>query len=320
MGDILMQRKPYLLVLTAIIAFIILTVADLHAEYICGDANADGSVNVSDAVRIVNYVFIGGDPPDPMETGDCNCDGTCNVSDAVAIVNFVFVGGYEPCDPNGDNDPDCDPNCPPAVTDYDGNVYQTVLIGDQCWMMENLKVTHYRDGNPIPIVTEAATWAVLSTGAYCNYDNDEGNVATYGRLYNWYAITDDRNIAPEGWHVPSDAEWKQLELYLGMSSEWADAEGWRGTNEGGELKEAGTSHWESPNTGATNESGFTALPGGDRASNGYFDEMGYSTNFWLSTEYFDNLAWRRMLNYTHSSINRAYQNKRWGCSVRCVKD
>jgi uncharacterized protein (TIGR02145 family) len=103
------------------------------------------------------------------------------------------------------------------VTDYDGNVYQIVLIGGQCWMMENLKVTHYRNGDPIPHVPNIGEWYGLSSGAYCDYNNDPGNVETYGRLYNWYAVDDSRNIAPEGWHVPTDDEWKQLEMYLGMS-------------------------------------------------------------------------------------------------------
>ncbi len=209
-----------------------------------------------------------------------------------------------------------------TVTDIDGNVYQTITIGDQVWMMENLKVTHYRNGDPIPNVTDGGTWEGLTTGAYCNYNNNEGNVATYGRLYNWYAVDDSRNIAPEGWHVPTDEEWKQLEMYLGMSQAEADADAldWRGTDEGGKLKETGTTHWNSPNEGATNESGFTALPGGFRHHSGNFGNMGYYAYFWSSTETSSSYAWYRNLGYSGSQVYRSNYYKQDGFSVRCVRD
>ena len=194
------------------------------------------------------------------------------------------------------------------------------MIGDQCWMAENLKVTHYRNGEPIPNVTGDTDWFNLSTGAYCNYDNDVNNVSTYGRLYTWYAVDDNRNIAPEGWHVPSDAEWKQLEMYLGMSQADADKIDWRGTDEGGKLKESGTIHWENPNTGATNESGFSALPGGYRLNNGRFLSMGLSAFFWSSSERFSSSAWYRFLRYGRSGVNRNFGYKLTGFSVRCVRD
>ena len=186
--------------------------------------------------------------------GDANNDGVINLLDILYLIDYKYGTPPGP-------EPICGPETG-TVTDIDGNTYQTVKIGDQWWMAENLKVTCYRNGDAIPNITDGTTWASLSTGAYCEYNNDINNVATYGRLYNWYAVTDSRNIAPAGWHVPSDAEWKQLEMYLGMSQSEADATGWRGTDEGGKLKEVGTMHWNSPNTGATNESGFTALPGG----------------------------------------------------------
>lgn len=207
-----------------------------------------------------------------------------------------------------------------TVTDIDGNVYQTVTIGSQVWMAENLKVTHYRNGDPIPNVTDNATWSGLTSGAYCNYNNDTDNVATYGRLYNWYAVDDSRNIAPEGWHVPTDEEWKQLEMNLGMSQAQADGTGWRGTDEGGKLKETGTTHWVSPNTGATNESGFSALPGGGRYFYGSFDYMGLDATFWSSTEGSSLIAWYRNLYYYDSQVSRYYYYKRYGFSVRCVQD
>ncbi|MDD5426224.1 MAG: fibrobacter succinogenes major paralogous domain-containing protein [candidate division Zixibacteria bacterium] len=207
-----------------------------------------------------------------------------------------------------------------TVTDIDGNIYQTVKIGDQWWMAENLKVTRYRNNDPIPNVTDSATWASLTEGAYCNYDNDEGNVAIYGRLYNGHAVNDSRNLAPEGWHVPTDEEWKQLEMYLGMSQTEADAFGLRGTDEGDKLRETGTTHWLNPNTGATNESGFTALPGGYSDLNCNFFSMGYAASFWSSTELTSNYAWFRALSYDNSQVYRFYDDKRGGFSVRCVRD
>jgi len=315
-----MQKKFYLPALVFMVAFIGFITADLDAQYICGDANGDATVNVSDAIWIANYIFIGGPEPNPFLAGEANCDGTVNVSDAIWIANYVFVGGNDPCDFDGDGIPDCWTECPPTVTDYDGNIYQTVLIGDQCWMMENLKVTHYRNGDPIPNVTDNAAWEGLTTGAYCAYNNDPLNVATYGRLYNWYAVDDSRNIAPEGWHVPSDAELKQLEMYLGMSQAEADAIGLRGTDEGGKLKEAGTTHWIAPNTGATNESGFTALPGGLRSYDGTFYSMGYLAYFWSSTEGSSNYAWSRYLSCYSSQVYRYDYSKPYGFSVRCVRD
>jgi uncharacterized protein (TIGR02145 family) len=274
-----MQKVLYTLALAVSIA-IVGMYADVSAEYICGDANGDGSLDGSDVVFMLNYLFKDGPAPDP------NC---CS-------------------------------DCPPTVTDYDGNVYQTVLIGDQCWMMENLKVTHYRNGDPIPHVTDGGTWGGLTSGAYCNYNNDEGHVATYGRLYNWYAVDDSRNIAPAGWHVPTDEEWKQLEMYLGMSQAEADDLGWRGTDEGGKLKESGTTHWWPPNEGATNESGFTALPGGYRGRGGNFYDMGSHAYFWSSSEYDSFSAWSRGLGYDYSQVGRDYVDKQLGLSVRCVRD
>lgn len=208
-----------------------------------------------------------------------------------------------------------------TVTDIDGNVYKTVKIGNQFWMAENLKVIHYRNGDLIPNVTSNDSWYNLSTGAYCNYNNDEGNVATYGRLYNWFAVGDSRNIAPAGWHVPSDAEWKQLEMYLGMSQVEADAMEWRGSTESWKMRETGTTHWNSPNHGATNESGFTALPGGYRTYDGYFESMGVRACFWSSSEYYNMIwAWSRELHYDHAQVWRYYDFNRYGYSVRCVRD
>ncbi len=212
-----------------------------------------------------------------------------------------------------------------TVTDIDGNTYQTVKIGNQWWMAENLKVTHYNNGDNIPHVTNNNTWASLLTGAYCNYNNDINNVATYGRLYNWYAVDDSRNIAPAGWHVPTDDEWKQMEMYLGMSQASANAIGFRGTDEGGKMKTTGTIQggdglWNYPNVGATNSSGFSAFPGGFRKHDGTFYLMGGNAVLWSSTEYSSIDAWYRVLYYSYSLVVRTNYYKQSGFSVRCVRD
>jgi uncharacterized protein (TIGR02145 family) len=196
-----------------------------------------------------------------------------------------------------------------TVTDYDGNVYNTVTIGTQIWMQGNLKVTHYRNGDAIPNVTIFSSWWNLATGAYCSYNNDVNNSTTYGNLYNWHVVKDSRNIAPTGWHVPTDAEWTTLTTYLG------------GENvAGGKLKETGTNHWISPNTGATNETGFTALGGGYRDNTGTFSAIGIDSFWWSSSENSPYGAWCRRIDNTSPSVNRLYSNESNGFSVRCLKD
>ncbi len=236
--------------------------------------------------------------------GDANGDGAVNIGDAVYVVNYIFKSGPAP-------------NCGPetgTMTDIDGNTYPTVKIGGQWWMAEDLKVTHYhsakdfRNDGAIPNVTDGATWAGLTTGAYCDYNNDPGNEATYGHLYNWYAVADP-GFAPTGWHVPSDAEWQTLIDFLG-GDEVA----------GGKMKEIGTTHWFSPNYGATDESGFTGLPGGCRDSSGNFNNMGALAYYWSFTESSSFSAWHRYLNYGNAEGYRYDHGKTFGFSVRCVKD
>jgi uncharacterized protein (TIGR02145 family) len=204
-----------------------------------------------------------------------------------------------------------------TVSDIDGNVYQTVKIGLQWWMAENLKVTRYSNGDNIQHITNPYTWTGLSTGAYCAYNNNNnGNIATYGLLYNWYTVADNRDIGPAGWHVPADNEWKELEMYLGMSQAQANASGMRGTDEGAKMKEAGTAHWYSPNIGATNSSGFTALPGGHRYDVGAFRNKG-SYGYWWSSSW---QPWSRVLDSTELGVWRYKYDKRYGFSVRLVRD
>ena len=197
-----------------------------------------------------------------------------------------------------------------TVTDYDGNIYNTITIGTQIWTKENLKVTHYPDGILIPNITDSIQWKNLTTSAYCNYNNTDSFANIYGHLYNWYAVNDNRNIAPVGWHVPTDADWTTLTTYLG-------GEGVAG----GKLKESGTTHWQSPNTGATNETGFTALPGGDRLfSTGVFYDKGVYGFYWSSTSNDASTAWVRALDYGYSNVSRSNNPKSNGFSVRCIKD
>ena len=211
-----------------------------------------------------------------------------------------------------------------TVTDINGNVYQTIQIGEQLWMAENLKVTHYNNGDSISTGYSNSEWADLDeteTGAYAIYNDDPSNAETYGNIYNWYSVDDGRGTCPEDWHIPTDEEIKELEVYLGMSESEANSWGWRGTNEGGKRKEAGTEHWASPNTGATNESGFTAFPGGSRFYNdGIYQNMGGLGYFWFSSEDDSNYAWSRLLSYNFSGIHRGSYNKRSGFSVRCMRD
>jgi uncharacterized protein (TIGR02145 family) len=196
-----------------------------------------------------------------------------------------------------------------TVTDIDGNNYKTVKIGNQWWMAENLKTTKYRDGTSIPNVTDNVVWANLTTGAYCNYDNTASNSTTYGRLYNWYAATDVHNIAPSGWHIPADSEWTTLSNFLGGEDV-----------AGGKLKETGTTHWNSPNTGATNETGFTALPGGLRHYNGTFEAIIGGGYWWSATEENNNFAWCRDMGWPTSSLGIGGNFKSEGFSLRCLKD
>jgi len=239
----------------------------------------------------------------------------------VLIVSLVFA--ISGCGDDDDNSTGPSNTTDTTVTDIDGNVYKTVRIGDQLWMAGNLKVTHYRNGDPIPQVTDASGWKDLSSGACCCYDNDPDLVADYGRLYNWHAVIDARRIAPEGWHVATDLDWKELEMELGMTQGEADDYGWRGGYEGvgGKLKDTGTAFWSSPNTSASNLSGFSALPGGYRTSDiGYFMFMGDVARFWTATENPPAHAWTRALKYDRSHIDRTGWYKECGFSVRCVRN
>jgi uncharacterized protein (TIGR02145 family) len=198
-----------------------------------------------------------------------------------------------------------------TVTDIDGNVYHTVNIGTQVWLKENLKVTKFSNGDLIPNVTDNSAWPALKTGGYCWYNNDIVNKSTCGALYNWYSVSDSRNIAPTGWHVATDSDFTILTSFLG-GEEIA----------GIKMKETAINHWLSPNSGATNESGFNGLPGGLRSySDGTFRNIGSNGYFWSTTQSDSIRAWDRELFYNQVNCFRYYfDSKHYGFSVRCVKD
>jgi len=216
------------------------------------------------------------------------------------------------CKKNNDN------NSPESgtVTDIEGNVYKTVKIGSQWWMAENLKTTKYNDGTDIPQVKEYESWRYLASPGFCWFENDPDTYKNkYGALYNWYAVNTDK-LAPSGWHVPTDTEWNTLINYLG---------GWQVA--GGKMKttgtiEAGTGVWYAPNAGATNESGFSAVPTGGREEGGNFlDEYGYGADWWTATGDGEYGAFDCLVAYSSPAVGCwEAMIKSCGFSIRCVKD
>ena len=212
-----------------------------------------------------------------------------------------------------------------TATDIDGNVYHLVTIGTQIWMLENLRTSKYRNGDPIPTGLTNAEWSTTTSGAYAIYNNDDANNTTYGKLYNWYAVADSRQLCPTGWHVPSDAEWKTLETYLTNNGF-----GYEGSGNDFAKSMAATSGWGVSNLPGTvgndqpsnNSSGFTALPGGYRHYEGNYDLVGHYGIWWSSTELESNLyyARSRYLHNTLAGMQNPGWDKRKGLSVRCLKD
>ena len=202
-----------------------------------------------------------------------------------------------------------------SMTDQEGNVYKTIVIGTQEWMAENLNTSIYRNGDAIPTNLDNATWQNTTSGAWAYYNNDASYACPYGKLYNWYTCVDARQLCPTGWHVPTDAEWTVLTNYLGGEDV-----------AGGKMKttgtiEAATGLWYSPNAGATNSSGFSGAPGG-----GHFNDFGGYSDFgligfwWSSSELDSSLVWSRLLSYNFGSAYRDFINKQFGFSVRCLRD
>lgn len=201
--------------------------------------------------------------------------------------------------------------------------YDSVVIGEQVWMKHNLNVTHYRNGDIIHNYTDPEEWAVLDFGAWCYYDNDSVNGEIFGKLYNAYAMYDPRGLAPEGWRIATDDDWKELERYLGIPEEQiANSGGWRGVDQGGMLKDTGLTYWAKPNVGATNVTGFTALPGGIRlGTDGKFIRINYDGYWWTKTDLsIEGLPVLRYLSYDNNRILRTHTLKTMGFSIRCIKD
>ena len=199
-----------------------------------------------------------------------------------------------------------------TVTDIDGIVYKTVTIGTQVWMAENLKTTRLNDGTAIALVTDDSAWDSLTTPGRCwNYNDSTSNKKTYGALYNWYVVNSGK-LAPAGWHVPTDSEWSIIITYAGGDSMAA-----------GKLKEVGTMHWFPPNTGATNEFGFSALPGGYRDGYGIFIGPGNYGYWWSSTPSTASGvtdSWGPNMYWNTVNVYDRLQDMNFGLSVRCVKN
>ena len=224
----------------------------------------------------------------------------------LVLVLFLLMIG---CSKKSEDNPIPDPG---TVTDIDGNVYHTITIGTQMWLVENLKTTKYNDGSAIPMVTDNAAWVYLSTPGYCWYNNNVNYKNTYGALYNWYAVNTGK-LAPTGWNVATDADWTILTKYLGGDS-----------IAGGKMKstgtiEASTGLWYSPNTGATNSSGFTAVPAGYR-DHGVFGGIGVEGVWWSTTEGGFYGAWCRDLGCGGNNVHIGNATESHGYSVRCGLD
>ncbi len=266
-----------------------------------GDANSDGFVNVIDVLTIINYILGNNPQPFCFENADINGDGVVNAIDVIGTINIIQSGGFV-----------CGVS---TLTDIDGNIYNTVQIGNQCWMKENLKTTKYRNDTPIEYPgSNNSAWQVNTIGAYAWIYNEISLKDSYGALYNWHAVNNTYGLCPTGWHVPSDAEFTDLTDYLG------------GENvAGGKMKSTRTvpdlhPRWEIPNTGATNESNWSGLPGGNRVTAGSFNGISAIGYWWSSTESLTSSAWYRGLYYTNSDVGRSYFTKSYGFSVRCIKD
>ncbi len=205
---------------------------------------------------------------------------------------------------------------PGAGVTFSGYTYASIVLGNgQEWMAENLRTTSYANGDPIPNVTDNTQWLNLTTGAWAHYDNNSTYENPYGKLYNWYTVGDSRNVCPTGWHVPTDAEWSTFINYLDPTADG-------GINEntaGGKMKSTGTQYWQSPNTDATNESGFSGLPGGDRSDLGAFYDIGYISRWWSSTEE-TAIAWYRALQFNLGTVTKEIYLKTSGFSVRCLRN
>ena len=215
---------------------------------------------------------------------------------AAAVTGIII---YLPC---------CNKQDETTVTDIDDNVYHTVIIGNQVWMAENLKTTHYRNGDTVANVVDSKDWDELFSGAWCDINNHSPNADVFGHLYNWYALNDPRGLCPVGWRIPTDDDWTIMAEFLGGEQV-----------SGGKLKETDTLYWHSPNTGATNVTGFSGLPGGSRQKDGPFWYFGYYGLWWTSTEENPEVAFYRSMSYDNTALFSNHFRKNCGLAVRCIK-
>jgi uncharacterized protein (TIGR02145 family) len=253
-----------------------------------------------------------------------------------AFVILCLMLGYacsenDPATPNNNNNNGGNGNnngCsggPSTVTDIDGNVYNVVTIGNQCWMKENLKTTKYRNGDVLFTGLNMSQWQNTTAGAWAYYNDSAQYNNPYGKLYNWYAVADSRGLCPTGWHVPTDSEWNILVKFLDPQADTSQFSFDQSQIAGGLMKsvgdlQSGTGLWQSPNTGATNSSGFSGLPGGLRFYVGLYNIVGYDGNWWSASENSTSGAWYRNLDYTNGNVGRDNASKQVGLSVRCLRD
>ena len=236
----------------------------------------------------------------------------CDTADSDTTYSCAIGGCVEDANGSYSSMSDCENGCNAGagVTDVDGNTYSSIIITTQEWTQSNLTVASYRNGDPIPEVQDFEIWKDLETGAWCYYANATANGVIYGKMYNWYAVTDPRGLAPEGWHVPTDDEWAVLCGLFGGDNE-----------SGGALKATGTQYWLAPNEGATNASGFTALPNGKRDSNLDFINLNEDGSWWTASESSAASARARFVNHDNDAALGGYTGRKSiGYAVRCVRD
>ena len=309
----------------AVAAAIFLTVAGCEEETIDYDADFEASVTNIGIGQYVNFedastggitsrewVFEGGEPSSSTEKDPSGIlyttAGTYDVILTITTAEGTSVERKEDYIVVEQLPGGCGSTA--SVTDIDGNTYGVVTIGSQCWMAENLNVSRFRDGTAIPVVTDNATWQSLESPAVTSYGNDNANDATYGKLYNWYAVGDARGICPDGWRVPHDNDYRVLTDYLDPDGDFS----------GGRLKAVGTDFWQAPNDGANNSSGFSGLPGGMRFREGMFDHIGRRGTFWTVREDGDFEAYFMTLTYDTPLAYRTRIFKQSGFSCRCIKE
>jgi uncharacterized protein (TIGR02145 family) len=205
------------------------------------------------------------------------------------------------------------------LTDQDGNVYKTIVIGNQEWMAENLKVGHFKNGDTIPNITDNNTWSNQTIGSLCTYNDSTNFECPYGKLYNWFTISDARGVCPLGWHVPNESEWNSLVDYLDNAADTAQA-GFQSASAGGKLKSTGINWWLSPNVLSDNSSGFSGVGAGYRNSSGGYENMLDLTNWWSSEEFSGTNAYYRSLFNYNGGFFKDNHLKSAGFSIRCIKD